>query len=327
MEARFAIGVDLGGTKIATGLADRHGKILARQIVPTIASEGAEAVIRRISETIHRVMADSGVRRETVVGIGICCPGPLDPETGVVFIAPNLNWRDVPICDRLAAEFGLPVNLENDANAAALAELWFGAGRDVSSLLYMTVSTGVGGGIILDGEILHGKNFTAGEIGHSIVMARDGHLCGCGQRGCLEAVSSGTAIANAVRRAAAAGRPTGVLALVNDLSDIDAKTVAEAAAKGDAVAQEALDEAFLYLGTFIVSMLNVLNIEKVVLGGGVSKLETMLPALRAIVSERMAQVPARNTPIVAAETGENVGILGAVGLMLGTQAETKRAAV
>lgn len=327
MDPRYAIGVDLGGTKIATGLADRQGRILARQIVPTLAPQGADAVIRRIVETIHRVLADADIRREAVAGIGICCPGPLDPETGVVFLAPNLNWRNVPICDRLAAEFGLPVKLENDANAAALAELWFGAGRGASSLLYMTVSTGVGGGIIFDGEIVHGRNFTAGEIGHTIVMAKDGYLCGCGQRGCLEAVASGTAIANAVRRAAAAGRHTEALSLAAHPGEIDAKVVAEAAARGDAVAQEALDEAFLYLGTFIVSMLNVLNMEKVVIGGGVSKLDAMLPALRGIVAERMAEVPARDTPIVAAETGENVGVLGAVGLVLGSQDDTKKAAM
>ncbi len=321
MPGRYAIGVDLGGTKIATGLTNFQGQMLSRDIVPTQADAGVAVVVDQINAAIRRVMASADVTVEEVAGIGICCPGPLDPETGVVVFAPNLRWSDVPIVAYIVEEFGIPTYLENDANAAALAEKGFGAGTDVESLLYITVSTGVGGGIILDNDIHRGKDFMAGEVGHTIVMAEEGPLCGCGQRGCLEAVSSGTAIARQAREAVAAGRGMEMLEAAGSIHNISAKTVADAAANNDPAAQAILDRAFLYLGTFIIGMLNVLNVEKVVIGGGVSKLgDTMFASIREIVEQRMADVPAKQCPIVPAQTGDNVGILGAVGLVVKAEA-------
>ncbi len=317
MPARYAIGVDLGGTKIATGITNFSGNILARRFVPTHASEGETAVIARIKESIRHIMDDIDASLEEVAGIGICCPGPLNPETGVVIMAPNLNWSHVPIVSHIVEEFGIPTFLENDANAAALAEKWFGAGQDVDSLLYITVSTGVGGGIILNGDIYRGRNHMAGEIGHAIVQPEGGVQCGCGQYGCLETISSGTAIGREAQNVVAEGGGQRMAELAGGIDGITAKTVADAAAEGDPDAEAILERAFMYLGTFVVSMLNILNVEKIVIGGGVSKLgDNLFEPVRRVVGEKMSDVPAKYTPIVPAETGDNVGILGAVGLVV-----------
>lgn len=320
MAQRYAIGVDLGGTKIATGLTDLNGKVIARQIIPTQPELGEVGVVQRINGTIRQVMEDANVSKEEVQGIGICCPGPLNPETGVISFAPNLGWRNVPIVSHIVEEFGIPTYLENDANAAALAEYWFGAGVGAKNLLYITVSTGVGGGVILDGDIYRGRDFMAGEIGHTIVQAENGRLCGCGQHGCLEAIASGTAIGKQAREALAAGRESKMRELVESIEKVDTRVVADAAALGDELALEILQRAVTHLGAFIISMLNVLNVDLVVIGGGVSKLgDVLFSGVRNIVEERMADVPAKRTPIVPAETGDNVGLLGAVGLVARSQ--------
>ncbi len=317
MPGRYAIGVDLGGTKIATGITDLSGNMVARRFVATDAASGEAVVIARIMRSIHDIIKEAKVSNEEVAGIGICCPGPLNPETGVVIFAPNLGWNHVPIVAHIVEEFGIPTYLENDANAAALAEKWFGAGRDVQSLLYVTVSTGVGGGIILNGDIYRGRNHMAGEIGHAIVQPEGGERCGCGQYGCLETIASGTAIGRRAREVVQAGGGQRMLELAGSSEAITARTVADAAADGDADAKAVLERAFLYLGTFIVNMLNVLNVEKIVIGGGVSKLgESLFVPVRRVVDDKMSDVPAKYTPIVPAETGDSVGILGAVGLVV-----------
>lgn len=316
MPGRFAIGVDLGGTKIATGIADLDGAILARRIIPTEPSLGIDGVLRRITGSVREVMGEIGVTTQELEGIGICCPGPLNPETGVIVFAPNLGWRNVSVVSYMVEEFSVPTYLENDANAAALAEKWFGAGRDARNMLYVTVSTGIGGGLIVDGDIYRGRDYQAGEIGHTI-LDMNGPVCGCGQRGCIEALSSGTAITKRAQEVWDSQRPTLMRQLVHSREELTPRIIAQASERGDKEARAILHQAFLHLGTFLIGMFHVLNVDKVVIGGGVSKMgDLFFQSVRKVVQERMTDVPAKHTPIVPAETGDNVGILGAIGLVV-----------
>ncbi len=200
------LAIDIGGTKLAAGIVDTEGRILARGEVPTLAAEGLEPVLGRIAGLGRDLLSRPEVADVSVHRVGVGCAGPVDLKAGIVFNPPNLpGWTRVPLMDRLRHELDLPVVLENDANAAALGEFRYGAGRGARSIVYMTVSTGIGGGIILDGKIWHGLKDAAGEIGHMTVCP-DGPVCGCGNRGCLEAMSSGTSIARRAREMLAAGR-------------------------------------------------------------------------------------------------------------------------
>ena len=183
MSAAKYIGIDLGGTKIAGVLADTGGTVLYQETIPTRTEEGQDKVIARIYGLIRVLLAAAGAGE--VKGIGLCTPGPSDLKAGVVIEAPNLKWKDLPIVALLEKEFNLPVVLENDANAAAYGEYVYGAARGRKDLIYLTVSTGIGGGIIINGKLVYGRNYSAGEVGHMVILP-DGPLCGCGRRGCLK---------------------------------------------------------------------------------------------------------------------------------------------
>ena len=272
MSRKYAIGVDLGGTKIATGIVDMDAKLLDQVVMDTAAQEGVEAVLGRMAESVRTLMDRQGVKAEDVLGIGVCSPGPLDRETGIVLAAPNLGWTNVHLGPMLQELTGITTYVENDANAAALAEKWMGAGRGAKNMVYITVSTGVGSGIIINGSLYAGSHGTAGEVGH-IVMEDGGPLCGCGQRGCLEAYASGTAIARMAREALESGTQSKIRDLVEDnLEAVSAKVVGEAAAQGDEVANAILDKAFHYLGLGMISVINLFDPELIVIGGGVRQL-------------------------------------------------------
>lgn len=270
----YYLGIDLGGTKIAGLLGDEQGKIIAEKTIPTLAEEGVEPVISRIKNIIREMMGE--VPSEQVKGIGLCVPGPLNIKTGEVMYAPNLRWKNVRIAGILEKEFGLPVILENDANAAGYGECIYGAGKGAVNMLYMTVSTGIGGGIIANGELVYGRDYCAGEVGHMIVLP-GGPLCGCGQHGCIEALASGTAIARAARKRLGEGKQSIIPDLVNgDINAVTSREVAEAARQGDQLAVSLLDEAFSYLGIAIGNLINLLNPETIVIGGGVAKMGDLL---------------------------------------------------
>ena len=194
------IGVDMGGTKILSAVIDAEGNILGTAKVPTKAGKGAVAVIDRIADCVQKAVSKSGVAAESIQAIGIGAPGPLDPATGVVIFAPNLGWRDVPLKAELEARTGFLTFVDNDVNVGTLGEHVFGAGRGVQNVVGIFVGTGIGGGIILHGELFHGASKTAGEIGHIIVKA-GGPRCGCGTRGCLEAIASRTAMTKQFQKA------------------------------------------------------------------------------------------------------------------------------
>lgn len=313
---RCVVGVDLGGTKIHTALADARGTLLAEIRVPTGAGDGPGEVIRRILRTVDDVFAAGGAGKE-IAALGIGAPGPLDPVTGMVHQAPNLGWKNVPLKEILVEKVRFPVLVDNDANLAALGEYSFGAGERSGHMVYVTVSTGVGGGLILDGNIYHGAFGGAGEIGHMVIDPR-GPVCGCGHHGCLEALASGTAMAARARELVAKGAGKGILQEAGGLSEIiDAKTVARAAARGDGEALHILRQAGSALGVGLANVVNLLNPERVVLGGGAISAGT--PLWEGMESELRCRALAsavKDLKIVPAGLGNRSGLMGAVALAL-----------
>ena len=312
------IGIDLGGTKINTALVQGDGVILAQDYRPTLASEGLQPVVERVLDSARQVLAQAGMTGAQVSGVGIGAPGPIDLDTGVLMSPPNLpGWERVPLGQLLEDDLGITTFLENDANAAAWGEHYFGAGRGVEHMIYVTVSTGVGGGLILDGNLYHGANGMAGEIGH-IILEPDGPLCGCGSRGCLETLASGTAIARVARERVAQGVPT----LMDDLAEgvperITAQLVVEAARQGDKEADGILAEAMEYLGIGMANLVNLFNPQLIVIGGGVANIgERLFHPVRRAIERNAFRMAAQVVRVAPAELGGDVGVLGAAAVAL-----------
>jgi glucokinase len=313
-DAPYIVGVDIGGTKVACVLADVEGNILARQWQPTRAGEGWQVVVQQLFEMTERVL--EGVSYRQVRGIGISCGGPLDSQRGVVYSPPNLpGWDAVPIKQLFEERFGLPTRLENDANATALAEHRFGAGRGTRNMVFMTWGTGIGGGLVLDGRLYRGTNDLAGEIGHTTVLL-DGPLCGCGKRGCLEALASGPSIARRARELAGES-PESLIWQRTSPNEATAQHVVEAAHAGDTFARFVLAEAGTYMGIGIANVAQILNPERVVLGtiavkAGDLVLEPLRQALQVHAWSRVREV----LQVVPAELGDRAQDLAAVCLWL-----------
>jgi glucokinase len=263
----FAIGVDVGGTKISMVVGDHRGKILATHVIPTRShSSGA---IRDMIRHLKTMAADPRFRGK-IRGVGLGIPGPIDNKRGKIPFSPNLKgWEGVPLKKMLQKALRLPLYMANDANAAALGEKLFGQGRGKSDFVYMTVSTGIGGGVVTGGKLLEGTSYVGGEVGHMAVVA-GGDVCGCGRHGCLEAYASGTAIARYAQKHLTAVEKKTILKL-SDGKALDARTIGIAAKKGNKAAIKVYERAAFYLGVGIANLLNVLNPERVILGGGVWK--------------------------------------------------------
>ncbi|MBI4537729.1 MAG: ROK family protein [candidate division NC10 bacterium] len=309
----IVLAIDIGGTKLAAGVVEPSGRILARAEVPTRAFEGLEPVLERIIGLGRALLARAELLGSQVVRVGVGCAGPVNRRRGLVLNPPNLpGWDRVPLAERLQAGLGLPIVLENDANAAALGEFRYGAGRGAGSLVYYTVSTGIGGGIVLDGRLWHGLADAAGEVGHMTVKP-DGPVCGCGNRGCLEAMASGPSMVRLAKQALDAGRPSRLRAQ----SGFTAKELVQAAREGDALAREVWDEAVRCLGIGVAAVITILAPERIVVGGGVSRAgEFLLAPLREEVRRHVKLVPVQSVPILPAALGPDVGILGAAAVAL-----------
>ena len=307
------LAIDIGGTKLAAGIVDADGRILSRGEVPTLAVEGPERVLDRIVRLAEEVMGAPGVAVVAVQRIGIGCAGPVDRQAGLILNPPNLpGWLRVPLVERIENALGCPAVLENDANAAALGEFRYGAGKGASSLVYLTVSTGIGGGIILDGKIWHGLKDGAGEVGH-ITLLPDGPICGCGNRGCLEALASGPSIARRAREALATGRES----RLREIQDPTAADVTRLVREGDAVAGEVWRETVTYVGLGVAAIVTMLAPERVVIGGGVAMAgDVLFEPLRREVRHRVKLVAVESVPILPAALGQDVGILGAAAVAL-----------
>ena len=253
---KYAIGIDIGGTKISITLGTSSGKILARKIILTKTRSGSKACVREILENLGELLRDSKKAGRKLLGVGIGAPGVVNSKKGILPRSPNLpGWEGIPICRLIQRKFGLPVYIANDANASALGENVFGAGKKAKDLIYITVSTGVGGGILLDGKLREGAGSVAGEIGHMSIVP-EGKKCACGKRGCLEVYASGTAIARSYSEA-------------QKRKVEGAKEVGLAARAGDQRAIQSYRKAAYYLGIGLATLMNILNPEAIVIGGGV----------------------------------------------------------
>jgi glucokinase len=306
------LALDIGGTKLAAGLVTPDGQLLGSGREPTRAVEGPDVVIAQLVALGRRVYGDA---HPALVGVG--CGGPLDANRGIVQQPLNLpGWVDVPLVAHLEAAFDLPVYLDNDANAAARGEHRWGAGRGTRNMVYLTVSTGIGGGVIADGRLVWGETGNAAELGH-VSVSYDGWPCVCGRRGCPEAFASGTNIAARARAAVVAGEPSALADVPAD--QITAQAVSEAANAGDALAERIWDETMEVLGAAVANVLNTFEPELVVIGGGVTRAGDLFfdPIRRLALS--LALPPHRRARIVPAELGDETGILGAAAVALERQ--------
>jgi glucokinase len=333
-QAPYVLGVDIGGTKLATVLATRDGRLLHKERRPTEADRGPEFGVARLISMLRCTVADVGDAGTEIAGIGVACGSPMDAEQGIILGPPNLqSWNPVPIVDILEREFGLYARLENDANAGALAEWRFGAGQGKRSVVYMTMGTGIGGGLVLDGRLYRGANGNAGEVGHMRVVPEGGPLCGCGKRGCLEAYCSGPSIARRAQEdlmraqeelgrthrapgnAPAAG--AAILKLAGSVEAVTAEHLFAAARQGDALAERLVDETAHLLGVGLANIIQALNPEAIVLG-------TIATEQGDFFLDRVRQTVRRETwpqlfevvDILPSPLGSGVGDYGAISVVL-----------
>jgi glucokinase len=303
------IGLDLGGTKILSACLDHDYRLLSQDLRPTDAEDGPEAVIERMVAS-----ALAAANSEPIAAVGISTPGPVDLTLGIVTTPPNLpGWRDVPLARLVGEALGVSAWLENDANAAALAEHRLGAGRGSSHMLLVTLGTGIGGGLILDGRLYHGASGAAGEVGH-MQLEPMGRVCGCGRRGCLEALASGVAL-EAAAADIVAGQPDGLLARIARREGVvppDARILHLAAEAGDAAAAAAIHLAGRYLGAGLTNLVDIFNPEVIVIGGSLRKLGPLyLDTAQAVVAAEAFPQSRADVRIVEAELGDESPAIGA----------------
>ncbi len=302
---KLILGADVGGTYIKTVLVDPREHVLAVMKRSTLAPRGKDALIERLILTLEETAKKAGATMKDVAGVGVGFAGPLDPETGMVFNPPNLpGWSDVPLGDILRHRLKMPVSLDNDANMVALGEYWKGAGRGARCLVCLTLGTGVGGGIVLNGRVWHGVGGIAGEIGH-MTLIRNGRRCACGNRGCLEAYASSQGLVQTMQDTLKKNRS-------RRQDKLTPERIGKLARSGDKLAGRAIKDMGVMLGIAIGSLANVLNPDVVVIGGGVSKLgELLLDPVRDEARKRAFHKAVEGLKIVKAELGDNAGALGA----------------
>jgi glucokinase len=314
---RHVVGVDIGGTNIVVGTVAEDGSAVhGIESVPTVPEDGPEAVLGRIARLVRQSIAEAersaGVARERIVGVGIGSPGPLDRERGLVLVTPNLGWRNLPLRDLVSEAVGLPATLDNDANCAIYGEWWVGAARGARYVVGLTIGTGIGGGIVIDGQIYHGASDVAGEIGHTTIDST-GRRCKCGNYGCLEAYASGPAIAARALEGIESGVDTRLPELVGgDITKITAQTVYEAAKSDDEFALEVVRDTAKFLGAGVANLVNIFNPDTVVIAGGVTMAgDPLFVPLRAEVKRRAFKPAVERCRIVPGELPGTAGVLGA----------------
>ena len=313
---RYVVGIDIGGTNIVAGtVAEDGSELLGLVSEPTFSEQGADAVLARIVKLTKASMA--AARGKEIAGIGIGSPGPLDTKTGVVLLTPNLGWTNFPLRDRLTQALGLPATLDNDANCAIFGEWWRGAARGADYVVGLTIGTGIGGGIVLGGQVYRGASDIAGEIGHMTIDST-GRLCKCGNYGCLEAYASGPAIAARAVEGIRPGADTALPKYVNgDLSKITAQLVYEAAHDGDDYAREVVKDTAKFLGAGVASLINIFNPEVVVVCGGVTLAgDRLFEPLRAEVRRRAFKPATDVCRIVPGELTGTAGVYGAAAVFI-----------
>lgn len=314
--SRTVIGVDLGGTNLRTAVLNAEGEVLSRHKEPTQVTEGWTNVVARLVDDIKSQRDKARQKGLTVAAVGVGAPGVIQVEKGIVVKSPNFpDWERVPLKELLEKELNIPAFIENDANAAALGEQWRGAGRNIQSMILLTLGTGVGGGIILDNRIWHGADGMAGEIGHMTLMP-EGRPCSCGNRGCLEMYASARGIQQSYRealeQASAAGSGAGSL--------ITSEQIYDSARRGNDTAVSVMKDMGRMLGIGIASLINIFNPERIVIGGGVKDAWPLfIDAAREEITLRAFEVPAKRTEIVPSLLGDDAGMVGAAAVALQQQ--------
>lgn len=313
LKKNWFVGVDIGGTKVAAGLVDANGEISSHVREPMISNSSAQVGLDAVLSAIARVMPNDAT---DVAGIGICAPGPLDPKTGVILNPPNLPcWRNFPLAESVQKHYSAPVKVDNDANAAALAETRWGAARGCRNVFYATIGTGIGTGIVFDGKIYHGRTGSAGEGGH-VSIDYEGPICRCGKPGCIEILASGTAIAQRARQEMAAGATSSMLELAGgDVAAFTGEIVGKASAAGDALATRVLTEAAELLALWLSNIVDLFDPDVIVIGGGAAALyQPFFGKLHERISHLTVNPRADEIPVLPARYGADSGIAGGAAL-------------
>jgi glucokinase len=313
---RYIVGIDVGGTNVVVGtVAEDGSELLGLVAEPTFAEQGPDAVVERIVKLAKASLA--AAKGKTIAGVGIGSPGPLDTKRGVVLLTPNLGWTDMPLRERIASGLHLPAALDNDANCAVFGEWWRGAARGADHVVGLTIGTGIGGGIVLHGEIYHGASDIAGEIGH-MTIDLNGRLCKCGNYGCLEAYASGPAIAARAVEGIQSGADTSLPRYVDgDLRKVTAQVVYEAANDGDGFALEVVTDTAKFLGAGVANIINIFNPQVVVICGGVTLAgDKLFVPLRSEVKRRAFKPAVSVCRIVPGELTGTAGVYGAAAVFL-----------
>jgi glucokinase len=329
--AKLIVGIDVGGTKVAGGLVSLKGKLMKALVVPTRAEKGFKTSYGQIVHLIDRLINLAG-GSHNIGGVGVCAPGPLNPKQGIIINPPNLpGWRNIRLADMLEKHFRLPAKVENDANAAGLAEVLFGAAAGYRDVFYVTVSTGVGTGVIINKKIYHGKNGVGGEGGHVSIDYRSHYRCGCGTLGCIEALAAGPAMARRARvfLEQEHSRPSLLRVLSGgNLGNITPVMIQEAARKGDEVARSIIDETGFLLGAWLGGMMSLFDPEAIIIGGGVAQIgKPLFERIRQTMPDyTINRRFVEKLPILPAKLQKNVGIYGAASVFLpaGEEAEAAR---
>ncbi len=312
-QLRRYVGLDVGGTSMKAGIVDDDGYATHHVSLPTEPHLGQEHGLRVMSESIRQAVGVAGLNMSDIAAIGVATPGTMDLKTGYILDPPNLKpWRNVPVRDYIAKEFRLPTAFQNDANAAAFGEYWSGAGKGVRSLVFFTLGTGIGGGIILNGEVLEGEHSHGGELGHVKIEMTKPRECGCGKFGCLEAYASATAVVKRTRKALASPGTKSVLHSLPVTEELTARDIFDAAKSGDPLAHRIVDETAFYLALGTANAMHVIDPDVVVFGGGMIETgEWFLDLIKSHIPKVAFPVPAERTLIRYARLGSDAGFIGA----------------
>ncbi|MBI5818963.1 MAG: ROK family protein [Verrucomicrobia bacterium] len=323
---QYVVGVDLGGTKILSAVFDRNLRVLGREKKNTRPELGVDGVIERVAECVNEALASAAVPHTAIAAVGVGVPGMVNQARGVVRIAPNLDWHDLPLVKLLERQLHLPAALINDVQAGTLGVKHLGSGRKLQNFVCMFIGTGIGGGIVLNSELYRGAGGMSGEIGHMVVVPEGGPKCGCGNRGCLESVASRGAIVRRVVTAIEKGRKSLVWDLCDgDTSRVRSRILAEAYREGDKLVRRIIDDACKYIGIGAANLINVINPQAVILGGGLIEAlgKQMLPRIRKSAMAHVIGASPERVKIVDSGLGDDANIIGAA-LVARAMVETRR---
>ncbi len=309
---KYRIGVDVGGTNVKIALVDFDGKIIYSNTVPTRAEMGYEAGVNNIKQAIKELMQETSATAKTIEAIGFGLPGQIDYKEGLVKNLPNIpGWVNIPLAKIIEEEFSIPTRLDNDVRCAALGELNFGAGKGCENLICITVGTGIGSGIVLNGKLVRGASNAAGEIGHIKMQMTGGPLCGCGDYGCFEAYASGPAIVTMAKEYISGGKSAKYKEMAPD-GIITPYLVAQAALQGDAVSIQIFKQMGKIIGTGLASVVNLLNPQKIIIGGGVADAgDILLEPIRQTILDRAMPIQGQSVEVVPAQLANSAGVIGA----------------